>query len=169
MNWVQTEPIRKCAGPCGIELAESRFSQYRRWCKACVNRRKNERRKGVRTADDVLRSNLKQNYNLSPEWLVEQRERQGNRCACCGDGLETKHTHIHHGHRSGDVYHLLCYRCNSAEGFVKTPERAHKLWQYMESNALFYTAAPIPIVPKVKTKRKLSAKQRLTYQVYWAS
>ena len=105
-------------------------------------RRQREFRKTRQLADPdyIKRCNLKQNHGLSLDWFNEQKQRQKNRCACCGDEFpdNPKFIHIHHSHGCGDVWDLLCNGCNVAEGHVKTPDRAHKLWKYMERNCIFY-------------------------------
>jgi hypothetical protein len=100
---------------------------------------------------------LLRGFGLNLEWYDRQMTKQKGNCASCGDHLdelnpsgkpskERWHTMpcIHHSHSYGHVVDILCNACNMAEGCVRTPERAHKLWRYMQRDALFYSANKTP-------------------------
>lgn len=137
-------------------------------CKNCWNKRTedwrhnnpeqfeiaNERRRADgRRRRYRLTAFLKEKYGLSLEWYDEQMARQKGRCDSCGDKLDEINPSgkpttqrwptmpcIHHSHTHGDVINILCSRCNMAEGWIGTPERARKLWKYMERDSLFYAS-----------------------------
>lgn len=98
---------------------------------------------------------LLKTFGLTLEWYDKQMEIQKGECAACGVYLDELNPTgkageqhviwptvpcIHHSHSHGDVVDILCSGCNIAEGWLKTPERAHSLWRYMSRDALFYAS-----------------------------
>lgn len=66
---------------------------------------------------------------------------QNGCCAICDRKFDkTQHggPHIDHCHNTKIFRGLICSRCNLAEGHLRTPEKALKLYQYMLKNELFY-------------------------------
>jgi hypothetical protein len=64
-------------------------------------------------------------YRMTPEQYAEMVERQGNRCAICGDspdpnGIKSaSRLHVDHDHVTGANRDLLCNRCNQGIGYFK--------------------------------------------------
>ena len=59
-------------------------------------------------------------YNVTKEVLVELHEKQGGKCAICGDEPTTKRgLHIDHCHQTGAIRGLLCHGCNTGIGAMK--------------------------------------------------
>jgi hypothetical protein len=81
-------------------------------------------------------------HGLTQERFDEMIRVQDNRCDCCGVQFSGKPRSlnspaIHHSHQAGHVICLLCRRCNTAEGLIKTPKRAVQLYKFMTKDALF--------------------------------
>lgn len=64
---------------------------------------------------------VKRLYGLTAEEMAALLEKQDHRCAVCRRefGVEVKQ-HVDHCHDTGRVRGLLCARCNSTEGFLRT-------------------------------------------------
>ncbi len=125
-----------------------RLDNPEKFSKAHEKRRADGRRRRYR-----LKGILKK-FGLTLEWYDRQMDLQGGKCACCEvemdevnpSGKPGRRGHmwptipcVHHSHSHGDVYDIICNACNVAEGYLRTPERALKLAQYMERDALFYS------------------------------
>jgi Recombination endonuclease VII len=87
-----------------------------------------------RANPDILRRNRLKKYGITPDWVEERKKSQANCYAAWGEQFKDspRFTHIHHSHRTGVALGLLCSSCNTAEGFLKTADRAYRLWQYMK-------------------------------------
>ena len=76
---------------------------------------------------------------ISPEGLLILLEEQ--KCAICGQEL-AKRTHLHHDHKTGNVYGFAHAACNQAEGIVAAmpPEQRKNflfnMWFIFEKGAL---------------------------------
>lgn len=70
----------------------------------------------VRT--EFRKSYLKTQYGLTAAGHDAIRERQGNKCGCCGDVFrpERNQVAVDHCHKTGVVRGLLCSRCNLGLG-----------------------------------------------------
>lgn len=85
--------------------------------------------------------NLRAKYGLTVEEYETMYQNQDGRCAACGN--EESHRNqwgpiplaVHHNHKTNKILHLLCHECNTAEGLLKTSERASLLLRYMEENS----------------------------------
>jgi hypothetical protein len=115
---------RSCRGPNGVESK----------CRICRNRRRHLRR------DNRVREKvryLKLSYNLTIEALEAMRESQNGYCASCGvhESVLFRKLVVDHNHETGRVRALLCDACNSAEGLLKTSDRALALAKYIEHQA----------------------------------
>lgn len=89
-------------------------------CKPCASKyayasaKKNPRR----MRDNVYRKNLHRVFNLSPEQYNAMCDRQGGRCAICGqfpdDGRNgtREMLSVDHDHATGQIRGLLCSKCN---------------------------------------------------------
>lgn len=99
-------------------------------CKKCIAahalawKRKNQ----PYDSDAARRTNLHQQYGLTPEAIDCMSEEQGHACAICGDPPKSRlrrNGRIHHGffvdhdHATGAVRGLLCARCNNGLGQFK--------------------------------------------------
>lgn len=88
----------------------------------------------------VWKNNLKQRYNVTPEWVGEKFIEQQGKCAICRSDIyynvwgerqdKTFSLHIDHNHRTGIPRGLLCQNCNVALGklqeSVSITENAHR-------------------------------------------
>lgn len=57
---------------------------------------------------------LKSQYGITPEIYQELLDKQGGGCAICGRTIEQEKRHlaIDHDHTTGEIFGLLCWRCN---------------------------------------------------------
>jgi hypothetical protein len=68
------------------------------------------------------RASLKRSFGITPEQHDAMRASQGDRCAMCRRDFGTKiadRPHVDHCHATGKVRGLLCFRCNTALGFIE--------------------------------------------------
>jgi Recombination endonuclease VII len=152
---------KKCT-KCDSEKELSEFHEDKRnkdnassWCKECrkVVRLRRYRENPDRQKENSRRwrranpgwkklYNLKKNYNLTIDQYSAILAKQGNRCAISGEKLGTgnKRAAVDHDHALGQVRGIIQQRFNVAEGHLKTPEDALKLYNYMLKNELFYSA-----------------------------
>src|SRR6266436_6681575 len=66
-------------------------------------------------------------YGLTSEDFDKLLQSQENKCACCGGAFAgDQEIRVDHCHCTNLVRGLLCNSCNTAEGFLKTPENALK-------------------------------------------
>lgn len=107
--------------------ATSLKSYYRRKAEGKLNR----------TPESRFRSKIKNRYGLTVEQYEKMLKDCDGKCQICGGKfVEEKILHIDHCHKSGAVRGLLCQQCNSAEGLLKTPEVALKMYEYMKRNEI---------------------------------
>jgi hypothetical protein len=79
---------------------------------------------------------LRVKYGITPDRRAQIVAEQHGRCACCGDVLVPKATHVDHDHTTGQVRGVLCQPCNLAEGYLKGSSlRARKLAAYLDRHA----------------------------------
>ena len=64
---------------------------------------------------------FRKKYNITIDQRDAQFEKQGRRCAICktADCDSSRDWHTDHNHQNGEFRGILCWRCNSALGFVK--------------------------------------------------
>jgi hypothetical protein len=78
-------------------------------------------------------------YGLNAATWQQMLDSQGGTCAVCGEVASRWCVDHDHGccpgtKSCGDcVRAILCSGCNSAEGFLRTPENARRLAEYMET------------------------------------
>jgi Recombination endonuclease VII len=161
-------PTKKCRKS-GTERELTEFSALknsrdgrRSQCKSCdkeyrrKHREENQEKEKERdrkwykeNKDKVKEITLLRKYGLTLGQYNEILKRQKNRCACCGDKLvfgdcvNPKRPCVHHSHDLGHTNDILCNDYNTAEGFVRTPERAQKLADYMGRDSLFYSVKSV--------------------------
>ncbi len=84
----------------------------------------------------TIRSDFKWKYKTTDE--VYDKYIATTHCECCGDAFTPKANHTtkcqDHNHDTKEIRGVLCNACNSAEGFLKTPERAYQVACYMASH-----------------------------------
>jgi hypothetical protein len=84
------------------------------------------------------RTKVLRKHGITQEQFASLLAKQNNCCAACGERFTKKlKPFVDHCHQAGHVRGLLCHWCNSAEGLLRTPNRALKLARYMESASLF--------------------------------
>lgn len=89
----------------------------------------------------LLGYSLKRKFGLSLEQFDLMLKAQGNRCFVCKSDFSKENLpNVDHCHKTLTVRGLLCRSCNYAEGFLKTPDNARRLYEYMLKNDLFYQA-----------------------------
>jgi Recombination endonuclease VII len=91
-----------------------------------------ERGKALRTPEKRFKEALKRNYGLTLEQYNEMLAATGGFCPVCSDPLEGRNIHVDHCHRTGRVRGILCVKCNTSEGFLRTSANAFKLYEYMK-------------------------------------
>ena len=108
-------------------------TRYRYICKACDRTEKRKRDK--RTTEERAAKHLFNTYGITPEERDALRRLQGNCCAICkttDPGGRHGNFHIDHCHKTGQVRGLLCYRCNSAIGYLQdSVENCIRASQYL--------------------------------------
>jgi len=123
-------------------------SKYRLECKVCINE---ARRKYYKTSEgkEVSRKyqqkynktpqgkksrkkrNLKRTYGLSLDDYNVLLDKQGGRCAICGEKPNKRHLDVDHDHDTKMVRGLLCNCCNFGIGYFKYDlEKMAKAIQY---------------------------------------
>ena len=82
---------------------------------------------------------LKSTYGISLEFYNQTLEKQGNKCASCGENFkDSYHTHVDHDHSYGKkdpngFLALLCSGCNKARGMLRnSTDVIRGLLQYQE-------------------------------------
>jgi len=90
--------------------------------------------KSKRTPERRFKEALKRNYGLTVEQYNQMVSDTGGKCPICTDELVQGRIHVDHCHTTGRVRGILCGNCNSAEGFLRTSENAHRMYQYMLAN-----------------------------------
>ena len=81
------------------------------------------------------------NHGVTVKFILARQGSDTPECASCGsvDFLKVDHDHACCPTQNGCencVRGYLCHECNSAEGLLRTPERARKLAEYMERHAV---------------------------------
>jgi hypothetical protein len=126
-----------------------------RFCKVCLSeirkaylaknphvKSRNYWRWGITHKGQHRGKHLKDRYGLTLKEFENLLEQQNGRCAVCGDRLQlgTGKFATDHCHKTNIVRGILCNNCNTAEGMMKTLERAQKLVDYMCKNEVLYAA-----------------------------
>lgn len=91
-----------------------------------------------RTTEGRFKAKLRQKYGLSLERYELLLANTKGKCPICGDPISRQTAHIDHCHATNIVRGLLCPMCNQAEGFLRTPAIALKMYEYMSRNEIFY-------------------------------
>ena len=94
--------------------------------------------------------NLVSNYNITIEQYNEIFNSQHGRCAICGAHQSEfkKALYVDHDHKTNKVRSLLCYKCNTAIGFLdESEERCEKIKNYLHKYKSFLDR------PEAKAKR----------------
>ena len=137
--------IQKVCNKCG--KTKSIFSFYRRsdrqereaQCIDCRNKYERERyRIDVGRRSDIVTTNRKRRYGITPQDLVAMFKAQEYKCACCSDPLPdvTRHVHIDHDHKTGAVRGVTCRDCNMALAYGRDdPARLRAAADYLERHA----------------------------------
>lgn len=88
-------------------------------CKTCHKKRCSENwHSKSRIEKQALR--VKSMYGISPEEYTAMHEKQGGKCAICGEVPTTlRALHVDHSHTTGKVRGLLCHGCNTGIGALK--------------------------------------------------
>ena len=76
-------------------------------------------------------------YGISKEDYLALVEKQGFKCASCGDtAVGAEHTlHIDHDHKTNEIRGLLCAGCNTALGWLHDDVvRIEKLAKYLRKS-----------------------------------
>jgi len=74
------------------------------------------------------------NHGLTIKQYNEILHKQGDVCAICRRE-SSKNLHVDHNHKTGRIRGLLCYRCNSAIGYLQdNVDRAKQLLKYLEDD-----------------------------------
>lgn len=76
---------------------------------------------------------LKHRYGISKDDVEKMLESQEGKCPVCLRDLNSR-SHIDHCHDTGKVRAVLCPDCNHAEGLIRSPEVAMRLFNYMFAN-----------------------------------
>lgn len=125
----------KCK-PCRLAYAKERYRHKRRqiidyvktWYRTNVAKKKAyDRERQVRRAAQIRhkairRSALQKGYAYPTLEDVRQvLDKSDGTCGVCGDRPERrKSLHVDHCHVTGKVRGMLCWRCNSAEGLMRS-------------------------------------------------
>jgi hypothetical protein len=128
------------------DCCNDRRGQYRcrPWVRDRENKWQRERWKNSpmrpeRKAYDKARG-LARKYRLTINQFNDLLASQAGCCASCKVRLDSS-THavvpcVDHSHVTGDVRGILCRSCNTAEGWLKTPDNAMLLADYMRKHCL---------------------------------
>ena len=101
--------------------------------------REYDRKWYAKNTDRALGYYFKKKYGHSPKNYEQLIQSCGNKCAVCGLPFgNARKPHVDHCHNTNVVRGVLCGACNKAEGYLRTPENALKLYEYMKRNELFY-------------------------------
>ncbi|MDK0525025.1 endonuclease VII domain-containing protein [Streptomyces sp. ML-6] len=105
------------------------------YCRICTNARERARYVARGGSDYAYAQSLKYNYGLTMEEYLARVEKQGGRCAVCGEKSDRR-LHVDHNHRTGAVRDLLCEWCNHAIGKARDdPARLRAMADYLERHA----------------------------------
>lgn len=132
----------KCCSKCNIEKPLNKFHKkkggkygLRADCSDCVavfqvtyreinsDKIKADKRKYHADNPDVKRKHhLRSNYNISLDDYQAMLVKQNYQCAICDTteprNAQHKHFYVDHCHKTNKLRGLLCYRCNSAIGYL---------------------------------------------------
>lgn len=101
-------------------------------CKLC----KQAKERAVRSPEYSRRSNLKRNFNITPEEYDMMLAKQVGVCAICKQAETSKRTTflaVDHCHTTGAIRGLLCNNCNRGIGLLKdSPELLQAAKVYLE-------------------------------------
>lgn len=85
----------------------------------------------------VLRLRQEKLYGMPAAEQEAMLERQGGRCALCGDPPGRRRLSVDHDHATGLVRGMLCHRCNTALGNLKdSPELCERAAAYLRHHSL---------------------------------
>jgi hypothetical protein len=114
------------------------------YCKTCVKEKRDpELAKRLYKQYCLNGGRRKAKYGVSNKEFESVYKAQGGKCAVCREPvpMKGKNCCIDHCHGTKMFRGLLCRHCNLAEGHIKTPKNALRLYQYMLKNELFYQGA----------------------------
>jgi Recombination endonuclease VII len=133
-RWVQADPVRRAKQDASTRAwQKSNREKVREWNKNYKRRRAAERPEQFRAYERKCR--LKRTYGVTLEWVDEQFEKQGGRCAICRGLPGQKGLMIDHCHKSKKVRKLLCSMCNfSLHKLEQDIEWAEKAIAYLKEN-----------------------------------
>jgi len=78
-------------------------------------------------------------YGLSEDQFNLMLIQQKNRCAVCRDSFsDANKPFVDHCHNTNMVRGLVCSKCNKAEGFLRNPNNARRMYEYMLKFELCY-------------------------------
>ncbi len=68
--------------------------------------------------DDHRFGSIRRRYGITKDQYLDMIEEQNDRCPICEKTLptETKHIHIDHDHKTGNIRGILCASCNTTLG-----------------------------------------------------
>jgi hypothetical protein len=115
--------------------------QHNKWLRDPATRERHRR--------TARNSHLKCKHGITLDQLERQIELQKGKCMVCRLKFTDKGPQrmvIDHCHVTGAFRGLLCCACNSAEGMLKTPETALRLYEYMKEMELLSYQRPNVIV-----------------------
>lgn len=163
-------PTHKTCPACGLEKPVAEFYIRRHingrvglasLCKICggkavakwrienrqkFNARNRERRRASLKYHAGHRERFfKWKYGITSESIETMRKVQNYCCASCGVHENTldRKLCVDHNHKTGRIRALLCNACNTAEGQLKTSDKARALADYMDYHSILDILASI--------------------------
>jgi hypothetical protein len=142
INVLAESAVSKICTKCGIDQPFSKYHKkvggkygLRADCTDCVSafqatyrqvhseKIKADKRQYHKENPDVKRKHhLKLHYNMTLEQYQTMLAKQDGKCAICSTtesrNAQHKHFYVDHNHKTNEVRGLLCYRCNSAIGYL---------------------------------------------------
>lgn len=115
---------------------EQRNETRRKWCENHREQNRETHRKWYkahpeRAGEIVRKAKLKYLYGITSEEYHRYLIEQGGVCAICGGNRSGKQLAVDHDHATGEVYGLLCQKCNVGLGyFVDNSEWLRKAAEY---------------------------------------
>lgn len=107
-------------------------------CVPCTKRTSTAYYARLRLTFDYRMKRWVAKFGVSREALEALLTKQNGRCACCGDPLDfdtPRKVHLDHDHSTNEIRGFVCWRCNSAVGFVlDSVTRALKLVAYLRGS-----------------------------------
>jgi hypothetical protein len=112
-------------------------------CRVCRRERtklqeqKNPEKKNKRSRENQWKNRNIVNVDGSPFTIVDYDrlyQIQQGRCVICKKHSTefTRHFHVDHNHKTGEIRGLLCYHCNSAVGYYENKELNRKIEQFLK-------------------------------------